>query len=232
MTTPKQIKLNWTPFDQYLTDCEPFICGDSFAYQFVLPGKAGQTLLVTAEKPNGDTNTDYGEYLNGWLRYTVKNNMYNVPGESFFEISLIGENGEVLTAVRISVTVREGIAGLTVNADNSLNVLQTMIEQTQQAGNYAREQAAYVRQQAEVWADHTHMGWTIVGPVDVAIAAMYTESTMFATFAEYASTVGYAEEAGTANALRGFVPSDYATKAYVSNAIQTAITGFLEGGTI
>lgn len=129
----------------------PLVADDVQAYRVVYPLSTDMTgtLKITAKRADGATVVDTAQIEGKTAYYTLKNNMYNVVGETVLRITLIDSTGMVLTNKEIVCTVVEANGAADLTGDDRVPALASMIAQATHAGNYAQAQGDYAKQTAD-----------------------------------------------------------------------------------
>ena len=136
----KTIKLNQKSF--YIDASVPLVDGDLNAYTIVYPRVPNDQIdgfEVEALRPDGVTVTDLGQVYEDRCEYTLKTNLYSVPGEVRLRVSLLSENQRHTIHELIFEAVPE-YDEPSIDGDDRVPVLTQLILNAQQAGDYARAQ--------------------------------------------------------------------------------------------
>ena len=133
--------------------------GDVHAYRIrlVTPWElAGCSFCVTAKRADGAVIEDLGTVAGKEASYLLTNNMYSVPGDATFRLTLLSEDGGVLTDRELVLPVAEAFVPPDATGDDRLPILTRLISDAtvatadaKDAAAYANEQGAYAEVQAE-----------------------------------------------------------------------------------
>ncbi len=133
--------------------------GDVHAYRIrlVTPWElAGCSFCVTAKRADGAVIEDLGTVAGKEASYLLANNMYSVPGDATFRLTLLSEDGGVLTDRELVLPVAEAFVPPDATGDDRLPILTRLISDAtvatadaNSAAAYANEQGAYAEVQAE-----------------------------------------------------------------------------------
>jgi len=111
---------------------EPLVSGDVQAYQIVYKtpwNLTGVAVQISVKRMDGVVITDIGMTQDQTAHYTLKNNMYGVPGEAVMRLTLVTAEGTVLTTKEIYFDVVESFGEPDLGADDRLPALQNLIIQ-------------------------------------------------------------------------------------------------------
>ena len=153
----------------YYTSPYPLVADDVQAYEVVLNTTydlTGATVRATATRADGAKIDDIGMVEGNTAKYILKNNMYSKVGTTILRLTLISEDGSVLTTKELSFEVVEGNGEANASGDDRLPVLTQLIVDTGEAkaganaaANYANEQGDYAKGVADELAEN-RADWT------------------------------------------------------------------------
>ena len=138
----KKITLNRNQF--YISVAAPLVQGDLNAYTIVYPRVAGDGITgieVEALRADQVAITDVGAVYPDRCEYTLKTNMYDVPGEVLVRVSLLGED-QKYTINELRFEAVADYKGDEETADDRIPALTTIILQASEAAAYAQDQGA------------------------------------------------------------------------------------------
>ena len=119
----------------------PLIAGDYNAYEFVMPVVGNVTsFMVVAKKQDGTTVVDTGTVEDGVCRYTLKTNMYDVPGEVVFRLSALSNDAK-LTTHEIRCVALADFDGTSEVPTDRVPALTAAIDYARQMGDYAKKES-------------------------------------------------------------------------------------------
>ena len=122
----------------------PLVAGDFNAYVITMPVSDSDNVtgfLVTAQKPDGVIITDSGTVEGNMCRYTLKTNIYDVPGDVTVRVSPMS-NDTKLTVCELRFMAIPEFGGAQSVPEDRLPALTAAITYAQNMGDYAAAQAA------------------------------------------------------------------------------------------
>ena len=152
-----------------------FVPGDVNAYEIVLqlPQNVDNAqFVIQAKRGDGEVVTDSVSVSGTRACYTLKNNMYSVPGDVIIRLQ-VAQDGGVLTDCQCVFTVEEAYES-DIAGDDRVPVLTSLITQTQTAAAAAADAASRVpdaeTMETIVTDAHTHANASVLD----ATTAAYT----------------------------------------------------------
>lgn len=124
----KQIATQQKDFSEYIN--VPLVIGDVQAYEIVHDTPydlSGVTFKVTAVRADGELIYDVGDTNGTTATYTLKNNMYNVAGITKFRLTLISDDGTVLTSKELIFNAIKENGEAIIDGDDRVPALDTLI---------------------------------------------------------------------------------------------------------
>ena len=124
----KQIATQQKDFSEYIN--VPLVIGDVQAYEIVHDTPydlSGVTFKVTAIRADGELIYDVGDTNGTTATYTLKNNMYNVVGITKFRLTLISDDGTVLTSKELIFNAIKENGEAIIDGDDRVPALDTLI---------------------------------------------------------------------------------------------------------
>lgn len=126
---------------------KPLYPSDVGAYELVFEPQAGDiagaVFTVSAKRADGVVVTDVGSVTDGVCRYTLKSNMYSVPGELRILASL-AKDGTVLTDCEVIAQVAEGHDAPDLAGEDRVPALSALIAQAAGAVSACSDAASRV----------------------------------------------------------------------------------------
>lgn len=136
----RQIPVNITAKEFTFYAKKPLVADDVNSYEIVLTAPydfEGVFFSITALRPDGVVISGGGS----GNAYILPNNMYSVPGETVFRLSII-KDATVLTDAELICEVVEGNGEPDISGEDRIPVLSSLIAQASSATNRANEAAA------------------------------------------------------------------------------------------